>query len=220
MNDLMHMEVSDVQAWYNSWYAPNNAILIVVGDVIASEVYQLAQTHFAAIPAKPLPHVKPQREPPALGSRHVVVNAPAELPLLFMAYNTPSLITADEAWKAYALEVTAAILANGNSARLAKHLIRDQGIAVQADAGYDLFNREDSLFTLSGIPSQDHTVDDLKTAFLQQIENLQNELVSPQELARIKTQVLAAETYAKDSLFNQAREIGVLESIGLSWQNW
>lgn len=218
MNDLVHMKARDLRIWYNSWYAPNNAILVVVGDVNPTQVYQLAQDFFAAIPATPLATVKPQAEPPPLGQRHVVVNAPAELPLLLMAYNTPSLVTAEHTWQAYALEVTTAILAGGNSARLAKDLVRTQGIAVEADAGYDLFNRGESLFILSGIPGKDHTVDELKTAFLQQIKALQNELVSTQELTRIKTQVLAAETYAKDSLFNQAMEIGTLESIGLSWQ--
>ncbi|MEE9451871.1 MAG: pitrilysin family protein [Gammaproteobacteria bacterium] len=218
MNDLEHMDIDDVRDWYNTWYAPNNAILVVIGDVDPDEVHQLAKQYFAAIPSNALPVVKPQREPPFLSTRQVTVSAPAELPILYMAYNVPSLNTAEEAWQAYALNVAAAILSAGNSARLAKEIVRKQQIAAYANADYDLLNREEGLFTLEAVPNKNHSIDDLKTALQQQIERLQNELVSEKELARIKTQVLASETYRKDSLQNQAREIGVLESIGLSWR--
>ena len=78
MNDLENMSYEDAREWYDLWYAPNNATVVVVGDVQAQEVYKLAKQHFGKLSTKKLPVRKPQVEPAQLGERRVVVKAPAK----------------------------------------------------------------------------------------------------------------------------------------------
>ncbi|EKE00616.1 MAG: hypothetical protein ACD_21C00310G0003 [uncultured bacterium] len=218
MHDIKNLTNRDLRAWYRQWYAPNNAFIVVVGDVQPEAVFKLAQEYFGPIPSAKKPVLKPQQEIPSLGERNVIVKAPAKNPLLIMGYNAPTLKTADQKWKAYALEVASNILSGGWGARLSKDLVRKQQVAVNASASYNLYSRLDNLFILSGTPAPKHTVEELKTAFLQQIERLQTTLVTQEELDRVKAQAISNKVYAKDVRTFQAFEIGGLEAVGLSWK--
>lgn len=217
MDDLQNLTVEDLQHWYHTWYSPNNATLVVAGDVDPDEVYALAKQHFGSIAPSTLTSEKPRKEPGQLGERRIIVKRPAELPMLLMGYKTPVLRTADEPWKAYALEVLANVLDGGDSARFSRELVRGEQLAAGAGAGYDLLARHDSLLTLQGTPARGHTVDELEAAFREQIDRLRNNLVSEEELQRIKAQVTAAKVYEMDSIFYQAMQIGMLETVGLDW---
>jgi len=219
MGDIQHLTVSDLKTWYHTWYSPNNATLVVAGDVDPDKVYTLAHKYFGDIEPSKLPAIKPRKEPQQHGERRIVVRRPAELPVLLMGYKTPSLRTVDEPWKAYALEVLANILDGGDSARISRELIRGKEIAASAGAGYDLLARHDTLLTLQGTPSQQHSVDELETALRGQVNKLRTELVSPDELARIKAQVTASKVYELDSVFYQAMQLGMLETVGLDWRD-
>jgi zinc protease len=218
MNDLENLTVDDLRAWYQRWYAPNNATLVVAGDVIPEEVFALAEKHFGRLKPSTLPAEKSMQDTSQRGERRITVKAPAKLPVLIMGYKTPTLRTVEEQWKAYALEVLANILDGGDSARLSTELLRGSQIAASAGAGYDLTTRHDSLFTLEGIPAQGHTIAELEQALHKQVERLKNELVTQHELDRIKAQVTAAKVYELDSVFYQAMQIGTLETIGLDWR--
>lgn len=218
MNDLEHLNVADLRHWYQTWYAPNNATLVVVGDVEPEAVIALAQQHFGPLKASTLSPPKPQQEPPQRGERRIIVKAPANLPYLLMGYKVPSLKTADAKWKPYALDVLAAVLDGGDSARLPRELVRGQQIAAGLGAGYSGSSRLDNLFTFSGTPAQGHDIAALELAIKAQIKRLQNEPVSSSELARIKAQVTAAKVYELDSVFYQAMQIGALETVGLDWR--
>lgn len=218
MNDLNQLRTSDLAVWYDTWYVPNNATLVVVGDVNPDDIFLLAKKYFGEIPYHNLSPIKSQREPKPHGTRHIIVEKPAKLPLLLMGFNVPSLKTVDAPWEAYALDVLAGILDGGSSARLTRELIRGKQIAASASAGYDLYRRFDSLFILDGIPSKGHSVEELKAAFLGQINQLKTDLVTKDELRRVKAQVVANKIYERDSLFGQALLIGALESIDLSWR--
>ncbi len=216
-SDIQHLTAQDLRQWYQTWYAADNAIIVVVGDVKPRQVYRLAKKYFAPLKVNTIPQLKPQLEQQPLGERTVVVKAHAELPWLIMGYNVPNLKTAKKKWQAYALEVTSAVLSAGNSSRLAKQLIRGQQVAVTADAGYPLYGRLDGLFLLEGTPAPKHDIKQLQRAFLQQVKQLQTTLVTKEELARIKAQLIANKVYGKDSIENQATEIGSLEAVNLSW---
>jgi zinc protease len=129
----------------------------------------------------------------------------------------PSLKTAEKEWEAYALEVLAGVLDGGNSARLASGLVRGKQIAVSAGAGYDLTSRLSDLLTLEATPAEGKTVWDLQSALKDEVVKLQNELVSDEELQRIKAQVLASDIYQRDSMFYQAMQLGMTETVGLGW---
>ena len=218
MNDLENMTVEDLREWYQRWYAPNNATLVVAGDVDPEDVFTLANVHFGNIKPSELRADKPRKDSPQRGERRIIVKAPAKLPVLIMGYKTPTLRTVEEKWKAYALEVLANVLDGGDSARFSKELLRGSQIAASAGAGYDLTARHDSLFTLEGIPAQDKSISELEKALLEQVERIRNELVRSDELDRIKAQVTAAKVYELDSVFYQAMQIGTLETIGLDWR--
>ncbi len=219
MNDLENMTVEDAREWYHNWYAPNNATLVVVGDVNAQEVYKLAQRYFGKLKTKPLPVRKPQVEPAQLGERRVVVKAPAKLPYLLMGYHVPALLDSDNDWEPYALEVLAGVLSGNPAARLNQKLVRETQLAIDASAGYDILSRgRQSLFELDGTPSQGKTVAELEAALLQQIEKIKESGVTVEELNRVKAGVIAADVYQRDSMFYQAMQLGTVETIGFSWR--
>src|SRR5574340_642069 len=149
------------------------------------------------------------------GIKRMVVKAPAELPHLVMSYHAPTLQDPAQDWQPYALQILAGVLDGNESARLNKHLVREQQIASAAGAGYDTTSRGPSLFTLEATPSEGRTVDDVEAALRREIALLLKDGVSEEELQRVKAQVVAGEVYKRDSLFYQAMQIGQMESIGL-----
>jgi len=215
MSDLEAMTADDAKAWYQRWYAPNNATLVVAGDVKANEVFALAQKYYGNIPKSKLPVRRNFTEPVQVGIKRLVVKAPAELPQLVMAYHTPTIRNPEKDWQPYALEMLAGVLDGNESARLNKHLVREQQIASGVEAGYDSTSRGPSLFTLEATPSTGKTVQDVEAALRGEIALLVKDGVSEDELKRVKAQVTAAEVYKRDSLFYQAMQIGQMESIGL-----
>lgn len=218
MDDLKNMKVADLKAWYQKWYAPNNATLVVVGDVEPEAVFALAKKHYGPLkPSENIPVLKPRLEAPQYGERRITVKVPAKLPYLIIGYKVPSLNTAKENWEPYALEVLAGILSGGDSARLPKELIRKKQIAASADVGYDMVSRQSGLFIFDAIPSAKFSVAEVEKSLYEQIELLKTTLVTENELQRIKAQVVASDVYEKDSIFYQAMSIGTLETVGLPW---
>ncbi len=217
MNDLEHMTVEDARVWYKTWYAPNNATLVIVGDVDPKQVFKLAQQYFGPLKPHKLPVRKPQTEPEQKGERSVTVKAPAKLPYLIMGYPAPSLRKVDD-WEPYALEILAGVLDGNAASRLNRDLVRRDRLAVDIDAGYDMLNRGPAMFEFDGTPSEGSTVADLENAIRGEIENLKQNGVTEDELTRVKAQVIAADVYKRDSMFYQAMLIGQLESVGLSWR--
>lgn len=219
MNDLENMTADDAREWYSNWYAPNNATLVVVGDVKAEEVYKLAKQHFGKLKPKVLPVRKPQVEPEQIGERRVVVKAPAKLPYLLMGYHVPALTNPDTDWEPYALEVLAGVLSGNPAARLNQRLVRESKLAIDASAGYDLMARgRQSIFALDATPSEGKTVADVEAALIQQIETIKESGVTAEELDRVKAGVIAADVYKRDSMFYQGMQIGTIETIGFPWK--
>lgn len=218
MNDIDNMNVADLRAWYESYYSPANATLIVVGDVKPEQIFTMAEKYYGKVPTRPVVEVKPRVETPQIGTRRVELKAVAKLPYMLIGYKVPTLKTIENDEEAYALYILAGILDGGRSSRLSKHLIREQEIAASAGAGYSLYAQHESLFMFEGTPNKGHSVEELEQAIDREIKNLQTELVSSEELARVKAQVVAGEVYKLDSVQGQAYLIGTLESVGLGWQ--
>jgi zinc protease len=216
MNDLENMTYLDAQDWYKTWYAPNNATLVIAGDVKASEVFALAQRLYGRIPAVKLPKRKVAGEQPQLGIKRIVVKAPAELPYFIMAYHAPTMRDVEKDWKPYALSVLAGVLDGSESARLNKALVREQQVAISVGAGYDSSSRGPSQFTLEGTPASGKTIAELEAAIREQLQAVVRDGVSEEELKRVRAQVTASEVYKLDSVFYQAMQIGQMESIGLT----
>ncbi len=216
-SDLDIMNATHLRDWYEKWYAPNNATLVVVGAVKSDEVFALAKQYFAAIPKRALPPGPPQQELSPLGEKRIKVHVKANLPYVIWGFSAPSLKTAKDEKEAYALWVASALLDGGESSRFSRELIRGQQVAAGVSAHYDLLKEYDTQFIITGVPAGQKTVAMLEESVMAQLEKLKKEPVSEEELNRVKTQLLAQEIFEKDSMAEQATILGVLESVGLSW---
>ncbi len=223
--DLQSMQVDDLRTWYRRWYAPDNATVVVVGDVIPDRVFALAKKHFGPLsPQSPRPP-KSRPEVEQYGTKTVnVTSDKTRVPQLYMAYKVPTLNSAlaknsevDE-WEIYALDALSGTLSGGPSARLPRELVRETKIAATVNANYSSVSRLPSLFSFSAAPSAEHSLEELEAAIIEQIERLQREPPTSAELERIKTQVVAERVYQRDSMFYQGLIIGTLVSVGLDWR--
>ena len=218
MNDLENMNAADARAFYEKWYAPNNATLVVVGDVSHAEVFKLAQEYFGPLQSKVLPQRKPQDEPRQVGIRRISVKAAAEQPYLLMAYRAPKLVDADKDWEPYALDMLSSVLDGNGASRFSRELIRGTQIASSVDASYDGMGRGPGFFYFSGVPTAGKTLAELEQAVRGEVKKIIDNGVSEDELQRIKAQVIASRVYERDSMFFQARQIGSMETIGFSYK--
>ncbi len=218
MSDLDALQADDLRAWYRQWYAPNNATLVVVGDVDPQEVVKLAERYFGPLQPERVGRTKPRKEPAQRGMKRIRVKAPARQPYLIMGYKTPVIGEAAAEWEPYALEMLAYVLDGGDSARLTRNLIRGSQLAASADADYSAFSRLPGMLLLDAIPTPGKSIDQLELALKGEIERLQKEPVSAEELERVRNQIIASKVYEKDSVFYQAMLIGQLETVGLDWR--
>jgi zinc protease len=216
MNDLENMSVQDARDWYERWYVPNNAYVVIVGDVDHAQVFKLAEKYYGELKSRALPLRKPQDEPVQAGIRRLTVKAPAELPVVLMSYKVPVIRDVEKDIEPYALEMLSAILDGHEAARFSKHLIREQRLAVAAGVGYDTTSRGPGMFYLQGSPSEGKTRAELEAGFRAELASIQQDGVADDELARAKAQLVASQIYKLDSMFAQAMEIGQMESVGIS----
>lgn len=220
MADLDRMSVQELRHWYETWYVPNNATLVVVGDVTADAVKTLAQRYFGAIPKRAVPAAKIPLELPAPGERQITLHLKTQLPSLMMGFNVPGLATAKNPRDMHALRLIAALLDGGYSARLATRLERGEELVSGAGAWYNGYTRGDSLFTISATPNVQtgKTLEQTEAGIWRELHDLQNKAPSAEELARVRAQLIAELVYDRDSISSQATAIGQLETVGLSWK--
>jgi zinc protease len=218
MSDLENMTAADAKAWYDTWYVPNNAYVVISGDVDHQAVFALAEKHYGPLAGRPLPARKTTVEPLQEGPRQITVKAPAELPVLIMGYKVPVLRDIEQDRDPYALQMLAAILDGHDAARFNKKLVREDKVALSAGIDYDNTARGPGMLYLHGTPSAGKTVADLEAALRAEIVRVRQAGVSAAELKRAKAQLLASEVYKLDSMFGQAMEIGQIESVGLPYR--
>lgn len=217
--DLDAMGIQDLERWYAHYYAPNNATLVVAGDVDPDNVVALAREHFGDMEASDVPAAPGGTGMTAAGERRIrVTDERANVPQLVMGYEVPSAGTAEELDESYALMMLSAILDGGDGARLSQELVRDQGIAAQVGAGYNAVARLDTQLSLHAVPAPDASIDELESALRDQIARLQSEPVDQATLERARNQMLADHLFQLDSVFYQAMEIGRLETTGIGWE--
>lgn len=217
MDDIRNMKADDLRAWYRDWYAPNNATLVVVGDVDPQAVVALARRQFGGLKPRALPERREQREPEQQGMRRVTVKAPSELSYLTLAWPVPRLESLADV-DPYALSMLSELLDGHDAARLPRRLVREKKVALSASSGYDPLGRGATLFTLTAVPAAGVELDALEAALKTEIARIAREGVGEAELARVRRQVEASRVFERDSMFGQAMQIGSLESLGFSWR--
>jgi zinc protease len=218
MTDIQQLTALDLRHWYETWYTPNNATLVVVGDVDPAQVKTLAQKYFGAIPARAVPKVPLPRELPEPGQRELALKLPAKVPALFIGFNVPSLNTEATPDEAYALRMMVGVLDEGSSARFETRVVRQQQVAVAIGTGYDLFGRGDTLVTINAVPNDKRSLEEVRKAVMAEIEKLKSDPIDAEEMKRVYAGILAGNVFDRDSIVNQANTIGSLESVGLGWR--
>ncbi|WP_127471445.1 M16 family metallopeptidase [Thiomicrorhabdus aquaedulcis] len=223
MNDIESYTADDLRQWYRQWYAPNNATLVVVGDVEPKAVLALAKKYYGGYQPETLPTLKPQKEIEQEGIRRIELKGATQVPSLQMGFHVPSLVTAEDKNEVYALSVLSSILSGGASSRLQVSLVRNQKLAAGVSASYSATDRLSTLFELSGAPVAGHSVSALEEALLAEVEKLKTQLVSQDELERVWAMDEAQHVYHQDSIQAQASIIGALVSVGLpanTYDDW
>lgn len=220
MNDLQNMKAADARDWYRSWYAPNNATVVIAGDVNTNQVLSLVEKYYGATAAHELPVRKPQIEPPQKGIKQVQVKAPADSPQLAMAWKVPRLEPGNlDDPEPYALELLTAVLDGYDNARLNRVLVKQEKVVNDVGVGYDMISRGPELFLISATIAKGKNVQQAQASIRKALEELKQKGVLESELKRIKVRILSEQIYKRDSIFGQAMEIGSTEMAGFSWKN-
>lgn len=216
MKNLQNIQLQDLKDWYKKWYRPNNAILVIVGDVETQAALLQVQKYFGDIDAAPLPPRNDVLEFEQLGYRHMELNSSVQVPNLYMAWNVGSLATVKKPQDAYALSIIKQLLDGGITSRLEQRLVRERKVLTSVSVSYEPYQRGDSLFSISALPAAGIELNEAQAAIQQEIELLKQELVQQKEIERVITKFIANWVYSQDDLAGQARMIGNLEVNGLN----
>ena len=220
MNDLQNMKASDARDWYSSWYKPNNATVVISGDVDAKQVLAVVEKYYGAVSAQELPVRKPQVEPPQKGIKQVQVKAPADSPQLAMAWKVPRLEPGKlDDVEPYALELLTAVLDGYDNARLNRVLVKQEKVVNDVGVAYDMVSRGPELFVINVSLAKGKTVTQAQSSIRRALEELKQKGILESELQRIKVRILSEQIYKRDSIFGQAMEIGSTEMAGFSWRD-
>ncbi|MFW2176303.1 MULTISPECIES: M16 family metallopeptidase [unclassified Moraxella] len=215
MTEIASIKLEQLKDWYNTWYAPNNATVVIVGDVKPEEALAQVKHYFGKLSPQPLPTRPSVTEQGFRGYQEQTTELPVQVPSVLMAYNLPTLTTAKDPKTAYGLLLLSDVLDGGLSARLEKHLVRDKQILASIGSGYSAFDRGDGALMIHATPRQGVTLEQAKQAILAEIEALKTQPILPNELQRAKTSTMTGLVYSQDSISGQAQMIGRLNSIGL-----
>ena len=220
MNDLQNMTANDARDWYRSWYKPNNATVVIAGDVEAKNVLAIVDKYYGAIASQDLPVRKPQLEPPQKGVKQVQVKAPADGAQFAMAWKVPRLMPGKlDDPEPYALELLTAVLDGYDNARLNRLLVKQEKVVNDVGVGYDMISRGPELFLISANMAKGKTVAQAQNSIRKALDELKQKGVLEEELKRIKVRILSEQIYKRDSIFGQAMEIGGTEMAGFSWRD-
>ena len=220
MNDLQNMKASDARDWYRAWYKPNNATVVITGDVDAKKVLAIVEKYYGAVAAQELPARKPQVEPTQKGMKQVQVKAAADSAQLAMAWKVPRLEPGKlDDPEPYALELLTAVLDGYDNARLNRVLVKQEKVVNDVGVGYDMVSRGPELFLISATMAKGKTVSQAEASIRKALDELKQKGIFESELKRIKVRILSDQIYKRDSIFGQAMEIGSTEMAGFSWKD-
>jgi len=220
MNDLQNMTAADAREWYRSWYKPNNATIVIAGDVDAKQVLATVEKYYGAVIAQELPVRKPQIEPQQKGIKQVQVKAPADSAQLAMAWKVPRLEPGKlDDPEPYALELLTAVLDGYDNARLNRTLVKQEKVVNDVGVAYDMVSRGPELFQINATMAKGKSVAQAQASIRKAIDEIKQKGVLESELKRIKVRILSEQIYKRDSIFGQAMEIGSTEMAGFSWKD-
>lgn len=213
-HEIEALSRQDLESFYKIWYHPNNAILVVAGDVTAAEVKPLAEKYYGKLAAGPLPPRDRPSEPPHVASQRIsLADARVRQPSWRRLYLAPSHVYGDKA-QTYALEVGSEILGGGATSRFYSSLVVDGEKAISAGAGYDDSPFGPTTFTVSATPQQGVSLDEIEKLVEAEVAKILTDGVTQEEVDRAKTRMQASAVYARDSAGRGARALGAALASG------
>lgn len=212
MSDLSNIKVDDLREFYKAYYRPNNAFIVVAGDIKSDDILEKIKSAFgkeAGSVSKP--QIKDVTvEPQQKGEKRLILKKEAELPYILIAYHTPSIPHEDS----YALDVLSTILSGGKSSRIHRSLIYDKKIALDAGSDYSGMYKDPFLFFLWATASPGKEIAEIEKALYDEIDRIKNEPPSERELQKAKNQIESFFIFSQDSLYMQAMITGRFEVLG------
>lgn len=213
-HEISALTLGEIVDFYQTWYAPNNAVLVVSGDVTPEQVRELAETYYGPVAAKKLPLRARPTEPPQHAPREVVLrDARVDQPGWSRRWLAPSYVAGDKQ-HAYALEVFSEVIGGGSSSRLYASLVIDQALAVSAGAWYSPDQLDQTTFGMWFSPRPGVDVDKLATALQEQVATFLKDGATEEEVERAKQRLVDSAVFARDSLGGPARIFGVALTTG------
>ena len=214
MSDIARINRTELRAFYDTYYLPNNAIVVIAGDVRAPAALAMVRRHFAGVRRGPAPPPVTAVEPPAIDERRLVVRREqAQLPVVNIAWHVPNHTSPD----APALELLSTVLSSGRASRLYQKLVYEKRMVLGAGGDYSYFSLDPSLFWFYAAPLPGQAPEAVEQALLAEIERLKQEVVPEEELARARNQIEASFVWEQDSVFSRASALGRFEMLG-SWR--
>ena len=210
MEDLKRITPAEIQAFYKTYYQPNNAIVVAVGAFKAPALMEKIKEQFGRIPRAPAPPVVTAVEPVQNGERRTVLRKEAQLPIVYLAYHVPNQTSSD----APALEMLSTILSSGRSSRLYRSLIYDRQLALDAGGDYSWFSFDPNLFWFWATAMPGQTPETLEKELLAEMDKLAKEPVTDVELQRARNQIESAFVFQEDSVHRRASLLARFETIG------
>jgi predicted Zn-dependent peptidase len=204
MDDLNAATLDDVKNFFRIYYAPNNVVLVIAGDLDQKETLEKVKKYFGGIPRQPAPPAVDMKEPDHDKERRKTMNdALARLPQYRAVYNIGPGNTADT----YALQILSSILSNGRSSRLYQHLVHDKQLALNAGA-FAQARRGPGLFNVIAIPRPGVKIEDVEKALDDEIEAVKKDGVTQQEMDKVHTQLLRQVIQTRSSMLGIANQLG------------
>jgi len=213
MSDIKGITREDLWGYYRKNYVPNNALIVIAGDIDIDTLMAKIRKEFGSIPrGRDIQSIKIE-EPEQRGERRVFVKKEAELPYILIAYKAPNILNKDS----YALEILTSVLSGGKSARIYKSLIDEKQIALSAGAGYNSIQKYPFIFYLYGTALPGKTIDEVENALYGEVEKIREKAPSEREVQKAKNQIEADFIMGQDSVFFQAQMLAIFEMTG-SWR--
>ncbi len=214
--EMAQMTRDEAEAFYKRWYAPNNAILVVSGDISVEELKPLAEKYYGPITSKPTPERKRATEPLISAERRVILrDAEVRQPMIRRLWLAPSY-RVDPEGQAYALQVLDEIMSGGATGRLYRSLVVEQKLATSAGLNYSPSAWDESMVSLGGAPAPGVDVARLEAALEAEVSRLLKDGVTDDEVTTAKKRMLAEAAYARDSLTGPANALGAALTTGQS----
>jgi zinc protease len=213
-NDLNAMTREDLKRHYETYYVPNNATVVIVGDVKAEAALPLIKQYFEEIPTGHVPAPQQIVDPPQKGERRILVKREAQLPFIYLGYKVPNFRNPD----VHALAVLEHILSSGKSSRLHDALVFRKNLALAVGASYSELSADPELYSVYAVVKPGSKIEEVEKALLMEIDRLKKEAPTDKEMQKAKNQVEARHVFEQDSVFRQAMLLGTAETVGAGWQ--